>query len=300
MKIIKDNRTATVILNSLKTTKREGVNNKALESLINYSNIDSLFNSYNTLGQNNNLINYTTNSLSFVDPKNIVDKNRLEALYDQRKDIIKDEIIDNQNENEIQGICWYCHLPNIDTLDHFLPKSEFPELSIYPNNLLLCCNSCNSIKNSIYKGPISDSDNTNILYYVNPYYTDIDTITFLKCEITINGKKINYEYSLDDTKLNTISFGNEIKKQYSQLHLCKKYKKLSNTLITELTKSFIANPDSNLNNFCDYVKRQCKIERISFGPNYWKCACYDAICNNMQFLQILINKIQEKIQKLKL
>lgn len=37
------------------------------------------------------------------------------------------------------------------TVDHILPKSEFPELKLYKNNLQVLCQECNKGKDSSYK-----------------------------------------------------------------------------------------------------------------------------------------------------
>jgi 5-methylcytosine-specific restriction endonuclease McrA len=47
------------------------------------------------------------------------------------------------------GLCPFCGgLGIIYTLDHYLPKSNFPLYSILPSNLVPCCRDCNTGKNS--------------------------------------------------------------------------------------------------------------------------------------------------------
>lgn len=290
MKINKDNRNTNEILNSL-LTENDGINNREIKKLQNNSNIDNLFKNYDNLGIKQQLINYPNNSLKFNDPSITVNNDRLEALYEQRKDILKEKIKENQKGNKTDGICWYCHLPNTETLDHFLPKSDFPELAIYPNNLLLCCSLCNSIKKEYYR-------DENQLWYINPYYIDIDCITFLSCNIQLNGTQRIYEYTVNDSVLSTVPYGDEIKKQYEKLGLCNKYKYLTEGLITELIESYVTNPDSNIKNFPNCLILKKKSEQNKYGPNYWKCACYDAIYKNAQFIKILQDEIKVEIKKL--
>lgn len=44
------------------------------------------------------------------------------------------------------GICPICGFGHVKTLDHYLPKSKFPLLSIFPSNLVPCCTDCNKVK----------------------------------------------------------------------------------------------------------------------------------------------------------
>lgn len=46
------------------------------------------------------------------------------------------------------GICPFCGFGHVNTLDHYLPKSKFPLVSILPINLVPCCADCNKGKTS--------------------------------------------------------------------------------------------------------------------------------------------------------
>lgn len=48
------------------------------------------------------------------------------------------------------GICPLCGTGFAITLDHYLPKSKFPLLSILPNNLVPACRDCNTGKSNIF------------------------------------------------------------------------------------------------------------------------------------------------------
>lgn len=62
----------------------------------------------------------------------------------------------------ISPLCLYCGVSLANTLDHYLPKAEFPLLVISPNNLIPCCSVCNTQLNSVY-----DKNNPLIIH---PYY----------------------------------------------------------------------------------------------------------------------------------
>ena len=45
-----------------------------------------------------------------------------------------------------RNLCPYCGQRVVATLDHYLPKSAFPDFSVHPHNLIPCCRDCNSSK----------------------------------------------------------------------------------------------------------------------------------------------------------
>jgi hypothetical protein len=44
------------------------------------------------------------------------------------------------------GRCPFCGFGHASTLDHYLPKSKYPQLSVLPLNLIPCCKDCNLVK----------------------------------------------------------------------------------------------------------------------------------------------------------
>lgn len=61
------------------------------------------------------------------------------------------------------GFCPYCEHGQVGELDHFLPKSEFPILSIIPLNLVPSCERCNKRKH--HKRPLSANE-----VFLHPYF----------------------------------------------------------------------------------------------------------------------------------
>lgn len=70
------------------------------------------------------------------------------------------------------GICPMCGDRAVENLDHYLPKSKYPALSIAPDNLVPCCRDCNTEKQN--KVPVSDGGT-----FLNPYFDRPNTGTWL-------------------------------------------------------------------------------------------------------------------------
>src|SRR3546814_13583997 len=48
--------------------------------------------------------------------------------------------------------CPYCGFGEPRDLDHYLPRSGYGELAIYPNNLVPSCSPCNNAKRTVVPG----------------------------------------------------------------------------------------------------------------------------------------------------
>lgn len=98
--------------------------------------------------------------------------------------------------NVAKGDCPYCamRLPKIKdrhSLDHYLPKKQFPEFSILPQNLVQACNGCNSPKRSNFKM----KDGTRA--FIHPYYTDLGTKPILKAHVQDKGGAPFFTFKLE-------------------------------------------------------------------------------------------------------
>ena len=61
------------------------------------------------------------------------------------------------------GRCPFCGFGHVYTLDHYLPKSKYPELSVLPLNLVPSCRDCNTGKRATIATTSEDQD-------LHPYY----------------------------------------------------------------------------------------------------------------------------------
>jgi 5-methylcytosine-specific restriction endonuclease McrA len=88
------------------------------------------------------------------------------------------------------GRCPLCGQRIVTTLDHYLPKSKFPILSVTPCNLIPACSDCNKSKLNVV--PRNGEEET-----LHPYFDDIEEIDWLKMEI-IQVKPMMFKISVND------------------------------------------------------------------------------------------------------
>lgn len=72
--------------------------------------------------------------------------------------------------------CPLCGIGTVNTLDHHLPKTEYPILAVVPNNLIPSCEWCQGEKGTTY--PTSAGEQT-----IHPYFDDFDSEIWLRAEV---------------------------------------------------------------------------------------------------------------------
>lgn len=70
------------------------------------------------------------------------------------------------------GICPLCGQREVETVDHYLPKTKYPTLVVTPTNLIPSCHACN--KKKLSSTPTCSEDEP-----IHPYYDDIETERWL-------------------------------------------------------------------------------------------------------------------------
>lgn len=73
-------------------------------------------------------------------------------------------------------LCPICAHRDVSNLDHYLPKTLYPRLTVVPVNLIPTCKDCNTGKLSAY--PLTSEQET-----LHPYYDDIEKVMWLKTRV---------------------------------------------------------------------------------------------------------------------
>lgn len=90
---------------------------------------------------------------------------------------LKDKLKERRNNN--LQVCPYCgSFTHPNTLDHFIPKDDFPHYAIFQNNLVPQCRRCASIKGERYYEPSKGC------IFIHPFYSDV--LSRVKFEIIIS------------------------------------------------------------------------------------------------------------------
>jgi 5-methylcytosine-specific restriction endonuclease McrA len=122
---------------------------------------------------------------SFVSHKVLI-----HSYYNTAPVTLNNELLSRRNNHGLL-YCPYCGDPKTpDTLDHFIPKDEWPEFSFFPNNLVPQCRGCAPTKGSQYY-----CDSTKVIKFLHPIYFDI--LDKLRFNISVNFNKTNSSVSFE-------------------------------------------------------------------------------------------------------
>ncbi|OEZ46513.1 hypothetical protein JAB1_49950 [Janthinobacterium sp. MP5059B] len=110
-------------------------------------------------------------------------------LYDSRSAIVAEEK-KKLNEDFSGHICPYCGVDTVGSIDHYLPRSEFPEFSISLQNLVMACSFCNSIYKKTHWG------NGAAQRVINPFLNKLPVAKFLVATCVYKHKAITADFSI--------------------------------------------------------------------------------------------------------
>ncbi|MGE5437734.1 MAG: HNH endonuclease [Syntrophothermus sp.] len=173
------------------------------------------------------------------------------------------------------GRCPICSIGKVTTLDHHLPQSKYPALTVSPVNLIPMCFDCNKIKLTL-DPKIGEEE------LLHPYFDDIENDYWLYCNVVeiAPGALIYFV----DTPMN---WGDTLKKRveyhFKSFHLADLYSLYAAEALTEirasLSKVFISN---GLQGVRDYLK-DCADSIEYTYKNSWRFAMYRALASNDWF-----------------
>lgn len=172
------------------------------------------------------------------------------------------------------GKCAICNIGVASTLDHYLPKVEYPTLCVFPANLVPECQSCN--KN---KGDFIQRENEKML--LHPYFDDLSDIIWIDARLvfsSIIGIEYYNSYASDPVIASRISLTIE-KYQLFPLFAIQANSDISNNM------SMWRNQLQNIG--ADQLRiyfSMCRISREEEDLNSWSSALYRALerqCNEV-------------------
>ncbi|MGV0920881.1 HNH endonuclease [Empedobacter falsenii] len=181
-------------------------------------------------------------------------------------------------DNRAMNTCQYCTIAPISSLDHILPKDEFPEFSVNPKNLIPSCSTCNSHKNEYWR-----VDNNTI--FLNLYTDDLPLEQYLFVDIEFIDNNIQPNFKLRNLHGIDKEFFELLNSHYSRLDLFQRFKNESHKIISELTNLLKGCKRSlNKDQIIQIVLDKIEEDKASFGTNYYKSILEFALINSDTFL----------------
>lgn len=217
-----------------------------------------------------------TSKLHLILPDSIFTeyKNDLISCYSHNLhfDLVRPIIYKNVNK------CPYCRIERPYTLDHYFDKSNYPEFSVFTNNLIPCCSTCNNEKGTDI---IDENDNRLFIHF---YYDTLPTTQFLFFRFSINNDNVpNIKTYLQFQECNLYS--KIIKNHFDKLNLLEKYKKCSTEKLSEII-NIIQSLSSGflVEDIRKFIEADYKSKLKLYGINYYETCIYEGVLNSPQFI----------------
>lgn len=204
---------------------------------------------------------------------------------------LEEKVKERRNGHRLKD-CPYCGLPLKPlTLDHFIPKSTWPDYAIYPNNLVPQCRRCAPIKGNKYF-----CDKEKICYFISPIYSDLLSKITLNIGVEFDIKSKKYDFNIIFQIDNDVNNEKRIIKHISSL----KIKSRIMYYCIETMQSWIFDcSSSNFDIRLVLGARKTEREKIDKNVSDWQTALYLGMLKNEELLKYLESLQPIKKSKIK-
>lgn len=184
-------------------------------------------------------------------------------------------------------ICPICGVRQVSTLDHYLPKSRVPTLSVTPNNLIPACYECN-----IRKGTSISIDPSQTPLHA---YFDIDLeidIPWLYAEI---GQSLEVTYSVRCPKAWSPEFQSRAKEHFRFFELNDLYSSQAAVEVAGMTDCWrsLFQSDCGGAQLREHFQRVKKSQE-KIDMNSWRAALYRGLIENMDIVTDFLKNIPKE------
>ncbi len=190
-------------------------------------------------------------------------------------------IKDNQ-DNAIRSVCQFCGINTDSTIDHYLPKENYPEFSVAHLNLIPCCPDCNSKKSVKWL----NSDKERMI--LNLYNDIIPNMKFLFIDLEFNEDIPVGKYYLSNQSNIDNDLYKLIESHYKELDLLNRYNDRFNSNYTEIFNSLNNSTFKGKPNLVQTFLISDYNENVpSFGINHYRLVLKEALANNDDFVNLI-------------
>ena len=168
-------------------------------------------------------------------------------------------------------VCPYCNISPVDTLDHVLPRSMYPEFSILALNLVPACGLCNRKKG----GTCFRSSGKNLMH---PYFMIVPVDPILFAEVVVDNESVTWSFYLQNQGVMGDLAFSAIEATFSLLDLASRFHGFSVGDIVDRMGHFkLMYESGGPARLREYLLQESVSARKSRGANYWKTAILRAL-----------------------
>lgn len=176
--------------------------------------------------------------------------------------------------------CPFCGISESSTLDHYLPKEQYPEFSIFPKNLVPSCAVCNTRK----RDRILD-EGTNVRMFLHPCYDVIPDTAFLEVHTRMEADALVLSYRLTRPAGMALQTFQHLRSHFNELNLADRYRRMG---LEHLGGQYPAlrrayGPGEDAGRVAEKLIEAAEDCEEMSGPNYWIAKLYRSLAGNEDF-----------------
>ncbi|ADM08203.1 hypothetical protein PB2503_00612 [Parvularcula bermudensis HTCC2503] len=183
-------------------------------------------------------------------------------------------------ERTIVARCPFCGIGETSTLDHYLPKEEYPEFSVFPNNLVPSCSVCNT-----HKRVLIVDEGTSVRMFLHPCYDSIPDENFLSVRVRMEADALILSYGLRQPIGMALVVFQRLRTHFSELKLANRYRRMAFEHLGGQYRSLrrTYGPNKNPKRVAEQLIEGAGDFEDRFGPNYWLARLYRALAADAEF-----------------
>lgn len=189
--------------------------------------------------------------------------------------------------------CAYCDLEPTSTLDHYVAKTEFPEFSILPQNLIPSCGNsgCNS------KRPWRDGSKKQCLL-IHVYRDHIPDLAFLSAEVNIRESLPRVKFLVQEHDTDTSRFAERLRRHMTTLKLYDKYSREGERRLLREAQQVWAWLEAGTNKtkptLRAYFSSRRQLSERNLGKNHFEVALFAAAALAEDFLDFCLTPPEQR------
>ncbi|MFT4276634.1 MAG: hypothetical protein QM576_09780 [Rhodopseudomonas sp.] len=176
--------------------------------------------------------------------------------------------------------CPFCGISESSTLDHYLPKEQYPEFSVFSPNLVPCCSPCNTRK----RDKILDDD-TDVRLFVHPHFDQIPTTLFLTVDIDLQVGAIGLRFRVIRPAGMAVATFQHLRSHFRLLDLADRYRRMALEHLggqyRPLKRAY--GPGEDTARVSSELTLAAEDFEERYGENYWLAVLYRALAAHDDF-----------------
>lgn len=176
--------------------------------------------------------------------------------------------------------CPFCGIGESSTLDHYLPKEQYPEFAIFPENLIPCCAVCNTRKRDRVL-----IDGTDVRMFLHPCFDSIPNQEFLAARTRIEDDALIISFRVRRPAGMALRTFRHLQSHFEALNLADRYRRMSLDHLGEYYPSLrrAYGNDENAVRVADELIEAAGDAEAVAGINFWRARLYRTLATNDAF-----------------